>query len=278
MRRLKASEKFLRRYFVPLFEKIEGFKNVSPAIQWAIFIVGALIVVVGIVSVIISIWLSIKYVVYNRRMNSRNLTGRDAARKILDDNGLNHIKVSVVGSFLFGNSYSHYFKKVRIRRLTNKKPSITSLAMGAEKSALAILDKEGDKDMKTRIALTPLIYLGPFALIPLVVIGVFIDLIFFNFNGVVTIIATALGLGIYVVSFILSIMTLKTEVKAQALACNILKQESMATDEEIDMMRELFKLYNIQYINDIVMELLQMIMKILQFVAKIQNSSSVSKD
>jgi len=262
---------------VPLLKDLEQFQNVDPALQWAIFIVAALIAVVAVVSIVISIWLAIKYIVYNRRMNSRNLSGSQAARQILDKNGLQNIKVSVVGSLLFGNSYSHYFKKVRLRRLTNKKPSITSLAMGAEKAALAILDKEGDKDMKKRVALTPLIYFGPFALIPIVAIGVLIDIAIFNFNGVATAIAAGIGLLLYVVSFVLSIMTLKTEVKAQRRACAILKEENMASDEEIEMMQKLFKLYNIQYVNDIIMELLQMILKVLEFVAKMQNSSSSSK-
>ena len=263
---------------MPLFENIEGFENVSPALQWAIFIVMCLIVLVALVSVTISIWLAIKYVRYNRKMNSRGISGADAARQILDKNGLERIKVSVVGSLLFGNSYSHYFKKVRIRRLTNKKPSITSLAIGAQKASLAILDKEGDKDMKTRIILTPLMFFGPLAFIPLVIIGVIIDIIFFNFAGIVTMIFVGLGLLIYVISFVLSIMVLKTEVKAQKRACEILKQEDMATEEEIGMMQELFKLYNIQYVNDIILEFLQMLLKILQFAAKIQGNSSSSSN
>ena len=261
---------------MPLFDGLEEFANVSPALQWAIFIVGALIVVVAMVSVVISIWLAIKYIKYNRRTNSSNLCGGDAARKVLDDNGLQNIKVSVVGSMLFGNSYSHYFKKVRIRRRTNKKPSITSLAIGVEKAALAVLDKEGDPDMKARVRLTPLVYLGPFAFIPLLIIGIAIDVILFNFSGIATVISVVLGLLFYVVSFVLSIMTLKTEVKAQNRACEIMEQEGMATSEEIEMMRELYKLYNIQYINDIILEFLQLLLKVLEIVAKIQNGSSAS--
>lgn len=263
---------------MPLLSQFEQFDNVSAGLQWAIFIVACLIVLVAAVSVCIAIWLAIKYYVYNRRMNSRGITGKDAARMILDNNDLRHIKVSVVGSMLFGNSYSHYFKKVRLRRLTTKKASITSLAMGAEKSALAILDKEGDKDMRTRIILTPLMYLGPFAFIPLVVVGVAIDLIMFNFSGVATTVAVCLGLGIYVVSFVLSIMTLKTERKAQDRACNILEEEGLATPEEIAMMRELYKLYNIQYINDIILEFLQLVLKVLQLVARVQSTSGGSND
>ena len=258
----------------PLLDQVEGFENVSPAILWAMFIVVCLIVVVAIISVCVSIYLAIKYVVYNRRMNSRGLTGNEAAREILDNNGLQHIKVSTFGSFLFGNSYSHYFKKVRIRRLTNKKPSITSLAISAEKASLAVLDKEGDPDMKTRIVLTPLIYFGPLAFIPLVLIGVLIDIVVFNFTGVVTMVVVGLGLLFYVISFILSIMVLKTEVKAQAKALEIMKRDNMATNEELEMMKELYKLYNIQYVNDIIMEFLQLILKLLQFVARVQASSN----
>ena len=259
---------------MPLFQNIKEFENVSSGVQWAIFIVGCLIVVMAVISIFVSIWLSIKYYKYNRRMNSRNLTGHDAARRILDRHGLQNIKVSVVGSMLFGNSYSHYFRKIRLRRLTTKKTSITSLAMGAEKSALAILDKEGDKDMRTRVVLTPLVYLGPFAFIPIVAIGVAIDFLMFGFSGVATVVSAIVGLGIYLISFLLSIMTLKTEKKAQERACRILQEENMATDEEIGMMRELYKLYNIQYINDIIMEFLHMLMMILQIVAKTQNHSS----
>ena len=262
---------------MPLFDSVEEFQNVSPVLQWAIFIVVCLIAVVGAVSICIAIYLAIKYIRFNHRKNSAGLSGKDAARKILDDNGLQNIKVSTFGSLMFGNSYSHYFKKVRLRRLTQKKRSITSLAMGAQKSALAILDKEGDPDMKARVRLTPFMYFGPLAFIPLIAIGVLIDIILFNFSGVVTIISAVLGILIYVISFVLSVKTLKTEKKAQARACEILKSENMATDEEIESMKELFRLYNIQYINDIILEFLQLILKVLETIAKIQQNSSSNR-
>ena len=261
---------------MPLFEGIEGFKNVSPALQWAIFIVALLIIVVGLFSVVISIWLAIKYVVYNRTQNKAGINGQETARRILDNHGLNHIKVSVVGSLMFGNSYSHFFKKVRLRRWTVKKNSISSMAMGAQKSCLAILDKEGDKDMKTRIILTPFIYFGPLMFLPILLVGLFVDIIFFNFSGVVTIIAASLGLLFYVASFVMSLMVLKTEIKAQARALEILEKDNLASEEERNMMKSLFKLYNIQYVNDLILEFLELILRILMIFAKVQNSSSSS--
>lgn len=263
---------------MPLFEGVEAFKNVDPILQWAIFIVACLIVVVALISAIVSIWLAIKYVIYNRTMNNAGINGEQTARKILDNHGLNHIRVSVVGSLMFGNSYSHFFKKVRLRRWTVKKNSISSMAMGAQKSCLAILDKEGDKDMKTRIFLTPFIYFGPLMFLPIIIIGVLLDIIFFNFSGLVTTVSTALGLLFYVISFIMSLMVLKTERKAQNKALEILENDNLATSEEREMMRSLFKLYNIQYVNDLILEFLELLLRILMLFAKMQNSSSSSSD
>ena len=128
--------------------------------------------------------------------------------------------------------------------------------------------------MVTRVRLTPLMYFGPFAFIPIVFIGVIIDLILFNFSGVATVIATVLGLLIYVVSFVLSVKVLKTEVKAQKRAVEIMRENGMATEEELGMMQELYKIYNIQYINDIILEFLQLVLRVLEIIAKLQGSTS----
>jgi len=235
----------------------------------SLIVVGILIVLATIVSGIVSIILFIKYIKYNRKKNSIMLTGEEVARKILDNNGLTNIKVKCSGSFLFGNSYSHYFKKVRLRRLTWKKQSLTSLGMASQKSALAILDKEKDKDMITRNRLTPITYFGPLFCLPLIILGLILDIFFFNMQGISSILGLALGLGLYVVAFIMSIVILKTEKKAQAKALKILKANDMATSEELNDLKKLFKLYNIEYINNLIIALLEMIYRILQIVAKI---------
>lgn len=261
---------------MPLFDNIEFFKNVDPALQWAIFIVACLIVIAALVSAVVSIVLAVKYVKYNRTMNKAGINGEQTARKILDSNGLNKIRVSVVGSFMFGNSYSHFFKKVRLRRWTIKKNSISSMAMGAQKASLAVLDKEGDKEMKTRIILTPFIYFGPLMFLPIIIIGVLLDIFLFNFSGVASVIAAVLGLALYVISFVMSLMVLKTEVKAQARALEILEKENLANEEEREMMKSLFKLYNIQYVNDLILEFLELLLRILMIFARMQSSSSSS--
>ena len=248
--------------------------GVSEGVIIAMSVVVGLLIIASLFALGVSIYLSISYVRYNKKQNSCGKTGEQIARKILDHHELGHIKVSKTGSIMFGNSYSHYFKKVRLRRLTWQKRSVTSLAMAAQKSALAVLDKENDAEMRTRVRLTPLIYFGPIAFVPMVVIGVLLDVLLST--GFCGILFTVLGLGFYLLSFVMSILVLKTEKKAQKRAYEIMKEEGLATEEELESCKKLFRLYNIEYINDMVIALLELIYRVLQIIAYVQNSSSSS--
>ena len=243
-------------------------------LEIAICIVGLLIFIVGIVSAATSIWLAIRYSKFNKTENSVGMTGQEVARKILDDYGLTHIKVSVTGSIMFGNSYSHYFKKVRLRRMTRHETSLTSLGMGAQKAALAVLAKEGDPDMKRQIRLVPLITFGPFAFIPLLLVGAALDYYVFNQSAGCIMVLGGLGLLFYVSSIVLSVTTLKTEKKAQIRANEILMEQNLITAEESEKLNKLFFLYNVQYINDIILSVLELIYNILKIIAMFKGDSS----
>lgn len=243
-------------------------------LEIALLIVGALITVVALASGIVSIFLVVKYYRFNRRENSLGLTGVELARKILDDNGLEHIQVKRTGSLFFGNSYSHYFKKVRLREFIRHQTSLTSIGMGAQKASLAILDKEGDPDMKRRIRLVPLITFGPFAFIPLITIGALLDYFVFNGSGTCTMVLGILGFLFYAYSIVLSVLTLKTEKKAQEKAYGILQNDYHVTDEELSAIKELFHLYNIQYVNDIVLSSLELIYRALEIAVAVNSKKN----
>ena len=255
----------------------------SDAIAWAMLIVGVLIIIFALVGVVISIFLWLKYHKLNKTKNSCGLTGEQAARRILDNNGLQKIKVKCTGSLIFGNSYSHVFRKVRLRRFTYKKNSVTSLAMAAEKSALAVMDKENDPIMKTRNVLIPLQIFGPFMFLPLIIIGIIIDLLIAYNSGtspnfLFTFIMAGLGVGFYAVSFALTVVVLKAETKAQARSIEILKKEHLANDQEIAWIKELYKLYNLEYVNNMILAFLELLLRVLQIVAAAQGSSARASD
>ncbi len=243
---------------------------------WAFLIVGTLITVFALIGLVVAVYLAIRYIRYNRRKNSAGMTGEQVARKILDRNHLQQIDVTPSGSLIFGNSYSHYFKKVRLRRFTYKKDSISSLAMAAQKSALAVLDKEGDPDMKRRNRLIPMITFGPFFFLPLIAIGIALDLLINGSTpkGMYTMIFAGFGLIFYLFSFILSLTVLRVEKKGQKRAYEILWEYDLATKEELEEIRKLFKLYNIQYVNDMILEFLEIIYRALQIITIMQGNGS----
>lgn len=246
------------------------------ALEIALMVVGTLIFFVGIASVITNTWLIVKYYKYNRRENSLGMTGSELARSILDSHGLERIKVKRTGSLLFGNSYSHFFKKIRLRSFIRHETSLTSIGMGAQKAALAILDKEGDPDMKRRIRLIPLISFGPFMFIPLMLGGIALDFFVFNneTTGILTIVFGIIGLLFYIYSIVLAVSTLKTERKAQDRAYEILKRDYGVNDDELSALKELFHLYNIQYINDLIMASLELIYFILEILVASKGNST----
>ena len=148
------------------------------------------------------------------------------------------------------------------------------MGMGAQKAALAILDKEGDPDMKKRIRLVPLVTFGPFAFIPLVLVGAAIDYFMFNGTGTCTLVLGAIGFLFYAYSIVLSVMTLKTEKKAQNRAYEILEKDYSVTADELSALKELFHLYNIQYINDIILSSLELIYTALEIAIAVNNSKN----
>lgn len=237
------------------------------AFELALAVIAIVIGAIAFVSLIINFVLMMRYIKYNKTSNSSGLTGEQAARKILDLNGLNNIGVSVTGSFLFGNSYSHFFKVVRLRRLTRHKTSVAALAMASQKTALAVLDSENDKDMKVRNKIVPIVYLGPVGLVPMIVVGALLDFVMLKLGGVLMLVCCIVALAFYLFAFILTLYNLKTEKKAQKKAYELVKEYDMATEDEIDDMKTLFKLYNIQYVTDMILAAFEFIYYALKFIA-----------
>ena len=70
----------------------------------------------------------------------------------------------------------------------------------------------------------------------------------------------------------LSVLTLKTEKKAQNKAYEILEQDYHITNEELSSLKELFRLYNIQYINDIILSSLELLYTILEIAIAVKGN------
>ena len=76
----------------------------------------------------------------------------------------------------------------------------------------------------------------------------------------------------YVYAIVLSVLTLKTEKKAQERAYDILERDYHVTNDELAALKELFHLYNIQYINDIILSSLELLYTLLEIAIAVKGN------
>lgn len=128
-----------------------------------------LLIWIGLLITIISqILVSASYSRFKKKLNNKDITGFDAARKILDKNDLKDVMILETK----GNLTDHYDPTRKVIKLSTDiyhGSSIASVAVAAHECGHAIQDKENYIFFKIRSFLVPIVnfisYLGYFGLI-----------------------------------------------------------------------------------------------------------------
>lgn len=245
-----------------------------------LIIVGVLLGLAGIFAFVTRIVVWTTYVKYNRIQNSEGLTAREAAEKFADVVGLKELPVekcswwrallSTGGAMGFGNNYSIYKKTIFLRRNIIDKKSITAVGVSTQKVGLALQDKEGSKLYKFTAYLKPIVFFAPVMFIPLVIVGVFLDIMLFEALGLFTMLLGSLGFLYFVLSFLIILFTIKVESRANKKALQLMKDNNFLTEEERGYIQKLYKAYMMAYIADFIIALLELVKVILKTLAKMK--------
>ncbi len=110
---------------------------------------------------------------YSAVRNKKGMTGAEAARKILDANGLKNVPIEITQRELS----DHYDPRSRVMRLSPKvfnEPSIASISIAAHESGHAIQHAVGYKALQLRSGLAPLASITSGLAWPILMIGLFI--------------------------------------------------------------------------------------------------------
>lgn len=229
----------------------------------------AVLVVVSVFGLIAAILLTMGLSRYRHQANSLGRTGEEIARQLLDEQELKKIKVTASGSILWGNSYSPLLKKIRLGRLVHTRRSLWAMAIAVQKACLAILDDQDRDTFRARRA--GVMYLGPLALLPLMVVGGLLEW-FLSGGGWIVFSFTLLALVLYGVSWVAAVRGLKQEKQAQAMALERMEAEGYATAEEQKLCRKLYRLCTAEYLNNMVLGILELVYRALQVFTYIQGS------
>ena len=240
-------------------------------IELACMVVSGLIVIGLIAALIVQINLIIKYKNYNKIPLQNGLTSQQTARSMLDANGLQNVQIKKLGFFrrilLFGNHYSVMKKTIYLRQNILDSSSVTAVGIAIQKVCLAIQHKNKDKSFLFRYVMqiltlfTPLLFYGSIA------IGLVIDLIT-KFTGIPTFVGLLVGLGFYLLTFILQIFDIKVEKKANEQAVAVLQSANIFNEQEVETLKNLLKLYIIADVIALILSILKLILQILKILAK----------
>lgn len=164
---------------------------------------------------------------YSNIRNARNMTGAEAARRMLDANGLTNVQIEQTR----GSLTDHYDPRKRVLRLSQSVYGVNSIAavsVACHEAGHAVQHAESYKPLKIRNSIVPLVNFASSLTWPLVIIGILLlangsymgDLLF-NI-GVITMLAVIL----------FHTVTLPVEFNASSRALRQMDDLGIITEEE----------------------------------------------
>lgn len=157
---------------------------------------------------------------YSKVASKRGMTGFDAARRILDANGLHHVRIAQVQ----GDLTDHFNPKDNTVYLSDTVHSVSSTAavgVAAHEAGHAVQYAVGYTPMKVRSAIIPITNIGSNLAMPLVLLGIVLGFEMLAYIGV-----AAFGL-----STLFQLVTLPVEFNASSRAMEALEGAGLDTEE-----------------------------------------------
>ncbi len=161
---------------------------------------------------------------YSRVRNRQGITGAQAARMILDANGLSDVRIETVR----GRLSDHYDPRKRVMRLSQdvyNNPSIAAVSIAAHESGHAVQHGESYAPLKIRNAIVPVVNIASYMSWPLLIIGLFMG------PGTGTLIFD-IGVLFFLGVVVFHAITLPVELNASKRAVAQLSSLGIVYDEE----------------------------------------------
>ena len=161
------------------------------------------------------------YSKFSKQRNTNNITGAEAARIVLDKNGLVNVKVEKVSGYL-SDHYDPKTKTVRLSEANYTEPSIASVAVACHECGHAIQDKDGYTFLRIRRTMVPFVNICSHAGYISIILGGVMGLL-----GLVW-----LGIAAEVMILIFQLVTLPVEFDASKRGLQQIRTEQLLIGNE----------------------------------------------
>ena len=180
--------------------------------------------------------------------NAHGMTGADAARRILDANGLHDIKIEQIP----GEMTDHYDPRARVIRLSQGTHSVATVAavgIAAHEAGHAVQHAVGYSGIRVRNAILPVCRIGSMAAMPLFLIGLFMVFEPLMLAGILAYSAVTL----------FQLVTLPVEFNASRRAMEALVDSGYLSAEETEGSRRVLRAAAMTYVAALATSLLTLL-------------------
>ena len=176
------------------------------------------------------------------------MTGYDAARRILDQNGLHHISIEQIP----GELTDHYDPRCNVIRLSARvyhSNTASAVGVAAHEAGHAVQYAQNYAPIKLRAAIIPVCNIGSSLAMPLFLIGLFL------------VIEPLMWLGIiaYSLTAFFQLVTLPVEFNASRRAMTILADSGRFTDDQLRASRKVLFAAALTYVAALASSLLSLL-------------------
>ncbi len=226
-------------------------------------------VVLVLPAVILAMWASANvngtFKKYSTQYSRRGITAAQAARRVLDANGLQHVQIQHVG----GNLTDHFDPKANVIRLSDSVYSSTSTAaigVACHEAGHAVQHAVHYAPIKLRNAIVPITNIGSRLSMPLILLGLILsaaspDLYWLIYAGI-----ACFGL-----SAVFQLVTLPTEFNASRRALQAIASGNLLYDDEMDGARKTLRAAALTYVAALAVAVSQLLRLVIIFGGRHRN-------
>lgn len=192
---------------------------------------------------------------YQKAGNSTGLTGAEAARRILNNEGLYNVQIECLQS-RNGDHYDPRTNTVRLSCDNYNRATVTAVGVAAHECGHAIQHAKEYAPLRFRTALVPVVNIGSRLGIPIILLGVIL-----SWNNVLI----QIGIWAFSLSVLFQLVTLPVEFNASSRAIAKIDQYGLLSAEENGGCKKVLSAAAMTYVAAAASSLLQLLRLVLLF-------------
>ena len=196
---------------------------------------------------------------YSKKRSMRGLTGAQAAARVLQANGVSNVRIERIP----GQLTDHFDPQTNVIRLSDNvydNSSVAAIGVACHEAGHAVQYAVGYGPIRLRAAIIPITNIGSKLAMPLILIGLLLEL-FAEVSNVFVL----LGVICFSLSVVFQFVTLPVEFNASRRAINSISDSNLLTNEELQGAKKTLTAAAMTYVAATAVALMQLLRLIMIF-------------